>query len=107
MKAVYYNGKVLVSADKGFKDYVVINGNKIEEVGDDFDPSRFAGYDLVDLDGKMLMAGFTDAHAHPFTSAFQMSQINIDFESDAAGVIETARAYIEAHPEKEKYFGIG
>ena len=107
MKAVFYNGKVLVSADKGFKDYVVINGNKIEEVGDDFDPSRFAGYDLVDLDGKMLMAGFTDAHAHPFTSAFQMSQININYESDPTGVIETAREYIEKHPNKEKFFGIG
>ena len=40
MKAVLYNGKILVSADKGFRDYVVINGNIIEEVGDVFGITR-------------------------------------------------------------------
>lgn len=107
MKKVFYNGNVLVSADKGFKTYVVIEGNKIKEVGTEFNPELYSEYELIDLDGKMLMAGFTDAHAHPFTSAFQMSQINIDYDSNVEEIFETVEEYVNRHPEKKSYFGIG
>ncbi|MCE2604167.1 amidohydrolase family protein, partial [Pseudomonas aeruginosa] len=77
MRKVFYNGTIYTGEKKLYADYVIIEDNFIVEVGDGFDEERYCkeGAELIDLKGRMLLPGFIDAHAHPFTSAFQMSQM--------------------------------
>ncbi len=44
--------------------YVAFNEGKITDVGRDFDPTKFAGYDIIDAGGKMLTPGLIEPHSH-------------------------------------------
>lgn len=70
---IFYNGKVFTSEgtqplieDGG----VAVLGNVIVGVGSSASVLQLArpGAELVDLDGKVLLPGFNDAHVHPFDS---------------------------------------
>lgn len=109
MKKVFYNGTIYTGEETPYADYVVIEGNLIIEVGSQFNEElyRREGAELIDLNGRMLLPGFIDAHAHPFTSAFQLSQIVLSFEMDENEILQTVKTYIEENPENDSYFGIG
>ncbi|MBQ9942328.1 MAG: amidohydrolase family protein [Christensenellaceae bacterium] len=47
----------------GFHGYVVVEGERIKEVGCGAPPEGFAGQ-LVDVGGKVLCPGFIDSHSH-------------------------------------------
>lgn len=64
---IYVNGKV-ITVDPGFSicTAVATHGDRILAVGSDADIAGYAGprTERIDLDGKTLVPGFTDAHAH-------------------------------------------
>ncbi|MCV2890242.1 amidohydrolase [Ruegeria aquimaris] len=64
---VFTNGTVLtVDEDFSEAEALAIRGNRILAVGTDDEVSAAAGEDatIVDLDGKTVLPGFIDAHAH-------------------------------------------
>lgn len=108
MKKIYYNGEIYTGTNETV-NYVVTEKNMIVEVG--YDPNikkhiNFKG-EAIDLNGGMMFSGFIDAHAHPFTAAFQQSQIINDFSMSENDVLDNVRDYITLHPEKESFFGAG
>ena len=109
MRKVFYNGTIYTGEKKLYADYVIIEDNFIVEVGDGFDEERYCkeGAELIDLKGRMLLPGFIDAHAHPFTSAFQMSQMVLSFDMGKDEILRTVKTYIKENPENDSYFGIG
>lgn len=109
MKKIFYNGLIYIGDEKNYADYVVIENNLIVEVGRGFNENVYHKdhMELIDLEGKMMLPGFIDAHAHPFTSAFQLSQIVLSYEMNEDEILQTVRAYIKKHPEKKSFFGIG
>ncbi len=109
MRKVFYNGTIYTGEKKLYADYVIIEDNFIVEVGDGFDEERYCkeGAELIDLKGRMLLPGFIDAHAHPFTSAFQMSQMVLSFDMGKDEILRTVKTHIEENPENDSYFGIG
>ena len=109
MKKIYYNGTVYTGVPGEKANYVITEGNKITGVGyssSNEDVERMEG-EKIDLKGGMLLPGFCDAHAHPFTSAFQQSQIVNNFNMTESDVLDNTRDYIMAHPEKTSFFGAG
>lgn len=70
MTTLYYNGKIY-SMDESLNTYsaMVVCGGKIVELGDDEIISRYPDADLYDLDGKCVIPGLYDTHAHAFMAA--------------------------------------
>ena len=109
MKRLFYNASVYTGDGLNTANYVVTDGNVIIGVGYSSDFSEFNGFcgEKNDLNGGMILPGFFDAHAHPFTSAFQQSQIVNTFEMTEEDVLDNVRDYVTAHPEKTSFFGAG
>jgi predicted amidohydrolase YtcJ len=70
---IFYNGKIF-TADGAHpvieRGGVAVLGNVIVKVGSSDSILQLAspGTELIDLDGKVLLPGFNDAHVHPFDS---------------------------------------
>jgi predicted amidohydrolase YtcJ len=67
MKQLFTGGRVFTAVRGSlWAEAVVVEGAHIAFVGDAADAARFAGADaeLIDLDGRVVVPGFVDAHAH-------------------------------------------
>jgi predicted amidohydrolase YtcJ len=66
--SVYSGGDIIIMEGDtpSYAEAIVINNGKIEFVGSASDAMDFAGsgHNMIDLDGKTLLPGFIDAHAH-------------------------------------------
>ena len=64
--AIFHNGHVWAGRHEPFASAVAVAGARVAAVGATKDVMnlRGAGTRLVDLDGRMLVPGFIDAHAH-------------------------------------------
>ncbi|HUQ66283.1 MAG TPA: amidohydrolase [Flavitalea sp.] len=74
---ILYNGKI-ITVDKSFNIYtaVAIKNDKILATGSDRNIKKLAGKNtkLIDLKGKTVIPGLTDAHAHPESAS--VSELN-------------------------------
>jgi len=70
---IYYNGPILTMAEDPFATAIEIRGNKIVAVGDDEEilPNANPESIHINLQGKTIMPGFVDAHAHSFQSLWR------------------------------------
>lgn len=62
------NGEIVtVDSEFSIREAMAIKGNRIVRVGDDTDVLQLRGPDteVLDLDGKMVLPGLIDSHAHP------------------------------------------
>jgi len=65
---IFVNGDIYtVDASRSWVDAVAIRGNRIAFVGNNEDALALKDSDtrVVDLDGRMMLPGFQDAHVHP------------------------------------------
>ncbi|MCP4301395.1 MAG: amidohydrolase family protein, partial [Gammaproteobacteria bacterium] len=65
---IFVNGDIYtVDASRSWADAVAIRGNRIAFVGNNEDALALKDSDtrVVDLDGRMMLPGFQDAHVHP------------------------------------------
>ena len=70
---IFYNGKIFTAESAQpviERGGVAVLGNVIVKVGTSESILQLAspGTELIDLDGKVLLPGFNDAHVHPFDS---------------------------------------
>ena len=109
MTTVLKNGHVYtMDQERPYVTAVAIQDNKIIYVGSDAGAKAYeSGAWVIDLEGKMLIPGMIDAHCHPIVSAFFTSGLLCSAEMSKEDVLETTRAYVAEHPEKECYFGMG
>ncbi len=104
------NGKVWTAEDKStFAEAVAIHGNKIERVGRTSELQNLAGpaTQVIDLQGKLVIPGFNDAHIHFLGGSMGMTEVDLFDAHDGAGIVEAVRAYAAQHPEKTWITGRG
>ena len=64
--------------------------------------------EIYDLKGQTVVPGFIDAHTHiPGTSLTELYLIDLYGAFDKEETLKRVRDFIEAHPENDKYFGLG
>ncbi|EYT56225.1 amidohydrolase [Leucobacter sp. UCD-THU] len=61
----------------------------------------------IDLDGRLLIPGFQDAHAHPVIAGTELLGCDLSDCPDAEAVLAAIRRYAEAHPERSWIIGAG
>jgi predicted amidohydrolase YtcJ len=107
---VFVNGAVYtVDAARRWVQAVAVKGGKIEAVGTDADVKEHIGAqtEIVDLDGKMLVPGFQDAHVHPPSGGLEMLQCNLNDGHSLEDYVRIIRTYADSHPDEEWILGGG
>ena len=108
--SVFVNGAVYtVDAARRWARAVAVKGGRIVAVGTDADVEEHVGTrtEVVDLDGKMLVPGFQDAHVHPPSGGLEMLQCNLNEGHSIEDYVRTIRTYAEEHPDEEWILGGG
>lgn len=88
---------------------VGIKDNKIVFVGSVDDARSFIGDNTLvkDLDGKMLLPGFIDAHAHLGLSGLFSAGLKLSATENREKLLQSIKAYAEKHPELPVIYGKG
>lgn len=107
---LFYNGTIFTGEADEFTEAVGISGTDIAETGSAERLFKLADGDteLIDLKGKMLMAGFIDSHAHPLSSGVE-TLYKVDLNDCRSPEEYTAkiRGFIKKHPELDFIMGVG
>ena len=80
---VFYNGKVFTGEpEHPYAEAVAIRGDKIVAVGAQVDVEKAAGTDAekIDLQGKTLLPGLIDSHAHVMDSSTVLTGADVDYK---------------------------
>ena len=107
---VFTNGAVYtVDAARRWARAVAVRGGRIVAVGTDDDVRDLVGSKTVvhDLEGRMLLPGFQDAHCHPPSAGLQMIQCDLSDAYTAAEYARIVRQYAVEHPDEEWIQGGG
>ena len=88
---------------------VAITGERIQAVGTNTEIESFIGpeTDVLDLDGKLVLPSFVDAHSHPSHAVDLLENISL-YNLDSLGkYAQTVQDFIASNPEREFYRGSG
>jgi len=98
-----------VDKQRSWAEAVAIADDKIVFVGSDADVQSFIDPDtfVMDLDGKMVLPGFVDAHAHPSHTMDFVGNISLygldSLESYQAAIAD----FVEKHADRQFFRGSG
>ena len=102
---VYTNGKIYtVNEPQPWAEAVAIKDGKFIAVGTAADVEAVKGErtKVVDLGGKFVMPGFTDAHLHPPLAYVEQEAGNLLMDARTAEEVrENLLAFAEANPGKQ------
>lgn len=104
------NGKVWSGEDESsFEEAVAIKDNKIIAVGKTNDINDLAGDEtqIIDLKGKLVTAGFNDAHIHFLSGSLGLAEVDMTNTKSPADVAERVNQFIKDNPDKEWITGRG
>jgi predicted amidohydrolase YtcJ len=98
-----------VDSEQSWAQVLAIADDKIVYVGTDAGVEPYIDSDtlVIDLDGKMVLPGFVDAHAHPSYAMDYVGNISLY----GLGTLEAYQAaiakFVEDHPDRQVYRGSG
>jgi len=107
---ILINGKVWTGAnDSTFAEAVAMKANKIMAVGNSVAINSLAGVKTktIDLKGKLVTAGFNDAHIHFLGGSLGLSEVDMTGTASPADVAERVNQFIKENPAKEWITGRG
>jgi len=99
---VFVNGAVYtVDAVRRWARAVAVSDGRIAAVGNDDDVRDLVGRgtEVIDLEGRMLLPGFQDAHVHPPVAGVEMLQCDLHELWGLEAYLERIREYARAHPD--------
>ena len=105
---VFQNGFVYtVDQKRSTAEAVAVNGKNIVYAGSNSGAADFIGpkTEVIDLDGKMVLPGFIDAHTHAFAGGLIMKGVDLQSD-DADEVMARIRDYV-AETDDEVVHGYG
>jgi predicted amidohydrolase YtcJ len=107
---VFVNGAVYtVDAARSWAQAVAVRRGRIVAVGRDDDVNALRGprTEVVDLDGRMLVPGFQDAHVHPVGGGIDMLQCDLHDLATAEQYLAAIGEYARSHPDAAWILGGG
>ncbi|MET1016429.1 MAG: amidohydrolase family protein, partial [Leifsonia flava] len=89
-------------------DVAVLDG-RIVAVGSTDDLRAWVGdaTTVVDTSGRLVVAGFQDAHVHPIGAGVEMLQCDLTGATDAADCLRIIAEYAQANPDEPWIRGAG
>jgi hypothetical protein len=109
---VFSNGRIFTSASAsasaGAANAVAVKGEDIVYVGDNAGAAAHIGAatQAIDLDGRMLMPGFVDAHSHPIAGGLIMTGVDLQSD-DVDEILRRIREHATSNPDEPLVQGYG
>jgi len=89
-------------------DAIAIEHGKVVEVGQDADlMSRYSGFETIDGDGKTVLPGLIDAHAHVMGLGIRELDLDISGVRSLEETLELIKQFADENPEREWITGRG
>ncbi|PID47174.1 MAG: hydrolase [Proteobacteria bacterium] len=107
---VLKNGSIYTVDEKNPKaQAVAIKDGKIIYVGNDEGVEKFIGYntDVEDLNGKFVLPGFIDTHAHFISGALASKSVTLKLDDSVEQWKKDIKEFAKANPDQKGIFGIG
>ncbi len=104
------NGKVWTGENESsFEEAVAIKDNTIIAVGKTNDIHDLAGdkTQVIDLKGKLVSAGFNDAHIHFLGGSLGLAEVDMTNTKSPADVAERVNQFMKDNPDKVWIIGRG
>jgi hypothetical protein len=105
----FVNGPIFVEGGRRTGLAVGARGGRIVTIGPPADvlADVGAGADIVDLEGRMLLPGFQDAHVHPGSSGLDSMRCSLDECESAEEVAAAIAGYAATRPPGDWIRGAG
>jgi len=107
---VLFNGKIWTGeSDSSMVQAVAIKGNKIMAIGTDEEIKKLIGDSTraTDLQGKLVIPGFNDAHIHFLSGATILSSVDLLSSTSLVEMKKMVLDFAQKHPEKKWLTGRG
>lgn len=102
---LYYNANIItVHASRPRAKWVAVNNGRIAALGDEDPPLKSAG-SVFDLEGKTMLPGFIDSHAHGVTTGFCINAIRLGSAVSLEDVMERIKTAANEKPDSRWLFG--
>ncbi len=98
MSRVLFTGGPIVTFEGPPVTALAIDGDRIVAIGDDALSWSSSFDEVVHLDGRAVVAGFRDGHAHPLHGGINRNGLDLTGVGSFDEVIEQVRRWAEAHP---------
>jgi predicted amidohydrolase YtcJ len=107
---VFRDGRVFTAeTDMPFAEAVAISGDRVAAVGGTSDIDSYIGTstEVIDLKGRLVTPGFTDAHVHVATSGLEQLRLTFADCDDAADALEAVGRYAAENRDEPWIIGGG
>jgi predicted amidohydrolase YtcJ len=107
---VLINGEIYtVDKSTSWAQAVAISGERIVFIGTDKDVEALVDSEteVIDLEGKMVLPGFIDAHAHPSQAMDLVGNINLYAQDSLEKYEQTIKDFVESHVDEKVFRGSG
>jgi predicted amidohydrolase YtcJ len=75
---IYINAKIWTGvSDTSFAEAIAIKDDKIVFVGSDYISFKGSSTEVIDLQGKLMVPGFTDNHTHFISGGYNLGSVNL------------------------------
>ena len=90
-----------VDARRSWAEAVAIRGGRIVFVGSDEDAKAHIGPDtkVVELEGRLVLPGFQDAHIHPISAGLEAQSCDLNGLETVEEYLVVIKRYADAHPD--------
>jgi predicted amidohydrolase YtcJ len=90
-------------------DALAVRDGRIAAIGRTDELRELAGprTEVVELDGRLLLPGFQDAHIHAVMGGVELGQCDLTATTDLVEYLKRIRAYVQAEPHAEWIVGGG
>lgn len=106
---VFLNGKVYTMNERAlWAEAVCLRGRKIVFVGSNEGAKKKIGNntEIIDLEGKMMMPGFVDAHSHPAYLTINVYSADMKNCNSPEDCQRELKKILDKYPDREFIFGI-
>lgn len=93
-RTLYRNARFFTAGEPAWADAVVVEGESFVFVGSEADAPH--AEDVVDLDGRVVLPGFTDAHTHLLMMGDALGQVGLTDAHSLAEIQDRLRAARES-----------
>ena len=106
---LYKNGRIY-TIDGGDRcvEACAVKGNRFTFVGSNEEAQHISADRVIDLEGKTVLPGFVEAHAHVTWAAIDaIFKVGLFGEESVDAYLDKIRQFIDAHPDLPVYEGVG
>lgn len=106
---LYKNGRIYtIDGEDRCVEACAVKGNRFTFVGSNEEAEHISADSVIDLEGKTVLPGFVEAHAHVTWAAIDaIFKVGLFGEESVDAYLDKIKQFIDAHPDLPVYEGVG